>query len=104
MRKLTIKSKLFIALLLLSFSVCKLNAQQLKITDFVLFGGQNNPSNNCTTPPSPGYSVNLGSSVNITNGRIGSYKLITSTGNSNLNNTLNSGGTISLANGNKVNG
>ncbi len=90
--------------MLLSFVACRLNAQQLKITDFVLFGGQDNISNNCSNPPSPGYGVTFASSVNITNGRIGSYKLITSAGNANFNSTLNSGGTINLANGNKVSG
>ena len=105
MPKLTIKSKLFIALLLLSFSVCKLHAQQLKITDFVLFGGQNKSyHNNCTNPALPGYSVYIGSFANITNGRIGSYNLIKSTGSNILSSTLNSGGTIDLANNNKVSG
>ncbi|HYJ63460.1 MAG TPA: hypothetical protein VEV62_06935, partial [Parafilimonas sp.] len=104
MRKLIIKSKIFFALLLLSFFACRLNAQQLKITDFVLFGGQNNTSNNCTTPLAPGYSVYISSSTNITNGRIGSYNLVTSSGNSNLSCTLNSGGTINLANSNKITG
>ena len=103
MCKLITKSKL-IALLALFFLAIKSDAQQLKITDFVLFGGQNNLSSKCTNPPSPGYSVTLASSVNITNGRIGSYKLITSAGNGILNNSLNSGGTINLANDNKVGG
>ncbi len=103
MLRLLTKSKL-IALLSMLFLGLKLDAQQLKITDFVLFGGQNSSTNKCTYPPSPGYAVNLASSVNITNGRIGSYKLITSSGSGNLNSTLNSGGTINLANGNKVSG
>lgn len=103
MLKLIAKSKL-IALLTLFFLAIKSDAQQLKITDFVLFGGQNDLSHKCTNPPYPGYSVSLASSVSITNGRIGSYKLITSTGNSNLNSSLNSGGTINLANSNKVSG
>ena len=104
MFKLFTKSKLIFVLLPCIFFVTRLHAQQLKITDFVLFGGQDNLSGKCTNPPFPGYSVNLASSVNITSGRIGSYKLITSTGNGNLSSSLNSGGTINLANGTKVSG
>src|SRR4051795_11743836 len=86
-------------LLLLSLIALKVNAQQLKITDFVLFGGQNTTSTTgITTPPYPGFAVNIASATTITKGHIGSYNLIKSTGTTTLNCSLNSGGTIKLAN------
>src|SRR4051812_43918148 len=105
MFKLFAQNKVIRFLILVSFITVRLHAQQLKITDFVLFGGQNTTSTTgITTPPSPGFAVNIASSATITNGRIGSYNLIKSTGNSTLNCSLNSGGTIDLANGTKVYG
>ena len=99
------RNKIFKALLPLCFIAFKVNAQQLKISDFVLFGGQSTTSaTGITTPASPGFAVNIASSATITNGRIGSNNLIRSTGNSTLSCSLNSGGTLNLANGTKVNG
>src|SRR6478735_9261589 len=99
------RNKIFKALLPLCFIAFKVNAQQLKISDFVLFGGQSTTSaTGITTPASPGFAVNIASSATITNGRIGSNNLIRSTGNSTLSCSLNSSGTINLANGTKVNG
>src|SRR4051812_5447060 len=81
-------------------------AQQLSITDFVLFGG----NGSCPTgagqsiPPTPGCGVQLGSSTNIQGGSIGSFNLIKTTGNSTMNTNLYSGGTIVLSNSNTVTG
>src|SRR3954454_752757 len=86
------------SLLLVSLIALKVNAQQLKITDFVLFGGQNTTSTTgITTPPYPGFAVNIASATTISNGRIGSYNLIKSSGSTTLNCSVNSGGTINLA-------
>src|SRR5689334_24696069 len=99
MLQLSTRNKTIKVLLCFSFMILKLNAQQLKITDFVLFGGQNATSApGVTTPPAPGFAVNIASSATITNGRIGSYNLIKSTGKPTLSCSLNSGGTISLGN------
>src|SRR4051794_3316046 len=104
MRKST-QVRILTILLSFNFLLSSLHAQQLKITDFVLFGGQSSTSTNVvTTPVAPGFSVQIGSTANIINGRIGSYNLIKSTGNATLGNSLNSGGTITLSNGNKVSG
>src|SRR4051794_33801302 len=102
MIKLCTPTKIVKALLPFCFIAFKLNAQQLKVSDFVLFGGQSTTSATGITPPaSPGFAVNIASSATITNGRIGSYTLIKSTGNTSLTCSLNSGGTINLANGTK---
>jgi hypothetical protein len=79
---------------------------QLKITDFVLFGGRGNipAGTTLTTPLSPGFGVQLGSSSNIVNGNIGSFTLVKSTGNASLGGNIHSGGSIDLTNGNSVNG
>jgi hypothetical protein len=105
MRRFTTTGKMLAVLLLFGLLITNLNAQQLKITDFVLFGGQNATGGNIvTTPLAPGFAVQIGSTANITNGRIGSYNLIKSTGNASFGSSLNSGGTITLSNSNKVSG
>src|SRR5690349_10655297 len=105
MYKLSTAYKGFIALLLTVFFISNIKSQQLKITDFVLFGGQSKSSSiKCTNPGSPGYSVNISSATSINGGRIGSYNLIQSNGTTTLNCTLNSGGIISLGNSNKISG
>src|SRR4249919_539260 len=92
-------------MIIFSLLITNLHAQQLKITDFVLFGGQNATGGNIvTTPIAPGFAVQIGSSASITNGRIGSYNLIKSTGGATLGSSLNSGGTIYLSSSNKVTG
>jgi hypothetical protein len=83
------------------------NAQlQLKITDFVLFGGRGTipQGTTLTTPVAPGYCVQLGSSSNIISGAVGSYTLIKSTGNTIIGGSIYSGGTINLTNNNNVGG
>ncbi len=94
---------------LLSFNF--LFAQQTKITDYVIFGGK--LASGQTTPVSPGYGVQIGSSCNIQGGTIGgtigSYNLVKSTGSIILGTTampsnIFSGGAIQLANSNVVTG
>jgi hypothetical protein len=67
-----------------------LNAQQLKITDFVLFGGNGTcpggPSQKA--PALPGCAVQIGSSSNIQGGSVGSYSLVKSTGNVTINSNI----------------
>ncbi len=81
-------------------------AQQLNITDFVLFGGNGNcpggPGQ--SVAPSPGCAVQLGSSTSIQGGSIGSYTLVKSTGNATVTGNIYSGGTVVLANSNTVTG
>src|SRR4051812_27579890 len=81
-------------------------AQQLNITDFVLFGGNGNCPTGAgqATPPTPGCGVQLGPTTSIQGGSIGSFNLIKTTGNSTMNTNLYSGGTIVLANSNTVTG
>ncbi len=83
-----------------------LNAQQLKITDFVLFGGNGTcPGGPSQSPPAlPGCAVQIGSASNIQGGSVGSYSLIKSTGNVTINSNIYSGGTIQLSNSNVVTG
>jgi hypothetical protein len=65
-------------------------AQQLKVSDFVLFGGS--------------AGVEITSSTNIQGGSIGSFTLVKTTGNSTLNTNIYSGGTVQLSNSNVVSG
>ena len=97
-----------IVVLLISFCFSNLQgtAQQLNISDFVLFGG----NGNCPTGagqsavPSPGCGVQVGSSSSIQGGSVGSYKLVKSTGTSTFTGNIYSGGTVVLANNNTVTG
>lgn len=105
MPKLSTLLKGAIAFSLAICCIVNADSQQLKITDFVLFGGQGKSSQiKCTSPTSPGYAVNIASATTINNGRIGSYNLIQSSGTTTLNSTLNSGGIINLASSNKISG
>jgi len=81
-----------------------LKAQQLKITDFVLFGGTGTVLPGQRAPLAPGYGVQFGSSSSIQGGSIGSFKLVKSTGNAIINGNIYSGSTIQLANSNVVKG
>jgi hypothetical protein len=75
-------------------------AQQLKITEFVLFGG----GVNCVSPPGTSSScgIFISSSSKVQSGAVGSYSLITTTGNATFAGSLHSNGRIQLANGNSV--
>ena len=94
---------------ILIFSVLfslSVTAQQLNISNFVLFGGNGQCPNGAgqKLPAAPGCGVILGSSTTIQDGSIGSYNLITSTGNSTISSNLYCGGSIQLANSNVVTG
>ncbi|HKZ66006.1 MAG TPA: hypothetical protein VJ111_06615, partial [Chitinophagaceae bacterium] len=80
----------------------KSGAQQLKISDFALFAGSGGTGT--TTPPSPGYGVQIGSSITINGGAIGSYTLVQTTGNATINSNIYSGGKVTLTNSNVVDG
>ena len=98
----------FVHMFFLFFVLISLNAsaQQLNIKDFVLFGG----NGLCPSGPGqkaplfPGCGVILGSSTTVQQGSIGSYRLVTSTGNSTINANIYSGGTVQLTNSNVVTG
>ncbi len=85
-------------------------APQTTISEYVLFGGTASSLPGQTTPSSPGYAVQLGSSSSIQvsssgqAGSIGSYKLVKSTGNITVNANIYSGGTVQLSNSNTVSG
>ena len=98
--------KRVIVLLLPAFLPVILLAQQLKITDFVLFGG----NGSCPTgqgqkaPLYPGCSVFIGPSSDIKSGAIGSYHLIKSGTNIHIAGDIFSAGSIQLGNNISVNG
>lgn len=96
--------KCYFLILTFIFFGKSLIAQQTKITDYVIFGGQQSLTANQQAPLSPGYGVQLGSSCNIQGGSIGSYNLIKSTGNLTLGTNIYSGGIVQLANSNLVTG
>ena len=100
---LCIFNVVIVVILLLSFQA---GAQQLNISDFVLFGGNGNcPSGSGqATPPSPGCALQIGSSTSIQGGSIGSFNLVKSTGTASVTGNIYSGGTVVLANSNTVNG
>jgi len=77
-------------------------AQQLNIRDFALFSGSGGTGT--TIPPSPGYGVQIGSSITINGGSVGSYTLIQTTGNATINSNIYSGGKVTLTNSNVVDG
>ncbi len=76
--------------LYLALSIQLSTAQQTTLKNYVLFGGS-------------GY-VQLGSASSVNGGSIGSYQLIQSTGNSQINANLYSGNSIQLSNGNGITG
>ncbi len=80
-------------------------AQQTLITDYVIFGGNAVcPGAGQSAPLAPGCGVMIGSSTTIQQGFIGSYKKVASTGNSTMNTSIFSGGTVDLVNSNVVSG
>ena len=85
---MTPKKKIIVVLLTAVLPML-VNAQKLKITDFVLFGGSSNCVN-CV--------VQIGASTEIKKGDIGSYSLIKSGTNIVLGGNIHSGGKIQLGN------
>jgi len=81
------------------------SAQQLRISDFVLFAGNGSVAGSQSPVPSgPGYAVQLSSSTTINGGRIGSAVLVKTTGNSAITGSIHSKGRVELANSNLVTG
>ncbi|MBL7877375.1 MAG: hypothetical protein JNL53_17045, partial [Cyclobacteriaceae bacterium] len=77
-------------------------AQQLQMSDFVLFSGAGGPGTSSCN--SPGNSVQIASSSTVTGGSVGSLVLVKTTGPVTITGTVHSKGTISLANSNCVTG
>ena len=97
-----LKQLLFLTFFLL---ITATSFSQLNIRDFVLFGGGLNcpaPNQNVLTPP--GCGVQIGTSGTVTGGKVGSYQLIQTTGNAQINASLHSAGRIALSNSNTVTG
>ncbi len=82
------------------------HAQQLKINDFALFGG----NGNCPggpgqyRPSSPGCGVIIGSGAKIQGGSIGSYSYIQGASAINISGNIYSGGTINFGSLDTVSG
>ena len=94
-----------IFLLSLFFANHSIAQQQLRIRDFVLFGGDGScPSPIQTLPSAPGCGVQLATSTTVVSGAVGSYKLIRTTGNSSFAGNVHSGGIVELSNSNTING
>src|SRR5215831_9752705 len=81
-------------------------AQQLKITDFVLFGGNGScPSGpGQKVPPSPGCAVLVGSGSVIQSGAVGGFNLVQTNSNVNIGGNIFSGNTVQLSTNNIVGG
>jgi hypothetical protein len=83
----------------------KLTAQQTSIKDYVIFGGNGScPSSTQTTPLSPGCSVLLGAGTSVISGKLGSYRLVKTTGSVTVTADIFSGGTVELAAANTIDG
>ncbi|MES1214111.1 MAG: hypothetical protein ABUT20_01235, partial [Bacteroidota bacterium] len=83
-----------------------MSQQQLKISDFAVFGGNGNcPGGPGQTPcNSPGCSVMIGSGSLINGGSVGSYRLVTTSGTVKITGNIYSGGTVSLDKTNTITG
>ena len=71
-------------------------AQSPDIHDYVIYAGQGGPGT--STPPSPGYAVELGTGSGVSGGLIGNPVLVTSTGSAEVSSDINSGGSVSFSN------
>ena len=69
------------------------NGQQLKISDFTLFGGPNGTG-----------TTLIGSSITINNGAVGGTKLVQTTGNATINAHIHSGDKVIITNSNVIKG
>jgi hypothetical protein len=83
-------------------STNKSEAQNLQITDFVLFAGDGSNPQGLAVPPSPGYGVSIGTSNTINGGNVGARILVKSSGNINAN--VRSGQRVEFANSILMNG
>lgn len=106
MRKIIFPSGTYLRLVIVFILMSAVtHAQQLNIRDFVLFGGSGNcPVPNPVNPNFPGCGVQIGTSGTVNGGKIGSYKLVRTTGNAVINADLHSAGEIVLSNSNTING
>ncbi|MFC0775973.1 MBG domain-containing protein [Terrimonas alba] len=78
------------------------NAQSPAMGDFAIFAGSG--VSGSVTPPAPGYGVQIGSSITVNGGSVGSYSLVQTTGNATINSNIYSGGKVVLTNSNVVSG
>ena len=62
-------ARVFLVMLSFGLGIESTFAQQLQLTDFVLFSGSGGPGT--TAPSAPGYGVILGNTNNIINGTVG---------------------------------
>ena len=77
-------------------------AQNLQITDFVLFAGDGTNPAGTAVPPAPGYGVSIGTSNTINGGNIGARVLVKSSGN--ITGDVRSGQRVEFANSIIMNG
>ncbi len=82
------------------------HAQQLKINDFALFGGNGNCPGGpgLFKPSSPGCGVIIGAGAKIQGGSIGSYSYVQGTSAINISGNIYSGGTINFGSLDTVSG
>lgn len=97
------KGKITLAAFLFLLLSCGFtSAQQLQISDFVLYSG--NGGTGITIPSTPGYCTQMGSSITISGGSVGSKTLVQTIGNTTVNANINSDGKVVLSNSNVVTG
>ncbi|HNQ00587.1 MAG TPA: polymer-forming cytoskeletal protein, partial [Bacteroidia bacterium] len=99
--KHAVKSYVLFIAMILSISFQSF-AQTLPISDFVIFSG--NGGSGTTSPPSPGYGVQMGASTTVSGGSIGAYSLIQSTGTASIGANIYSDGKVTIANSNVISG
>ena len=74
---------------------------QSGIYGFVLYASNGGPG---TTPPAGGYGVQIGSSITVNGGSIGSKTFVQTTGNATINSNIFSGGRVDITNSNVITG
>ena len=85
------------------FLLQPVRAQQLPVSNFVLFGGFNQISGQAT-PPAPGRGVQLNTGSSAQNGAIGSYTLVKLVGNGTSGGNIHSGGKVEFGNNSTAGG
>ncbi|MFM7080316.1 MAG: hypothetical protein ACKOYC_11075, partial [Bacteroidota bacterium] len=96
------------SLIIMAFFVCfsatinKSEAQNLQITDFVLFAGDGTNPQGLAVPPAPGYGVSIGTSNTVSGGNIGSRVLVKTSGN--ITGNVRSGQRVEFSNSIVMNG
>ena len=105
MKKFIKTSRIEFAFLFLSiilFAGYSALAQQIPISDLVLYSG--NGGIGTTLPASGGYATMVGSSISISGGSVGGKTLVQTTGNATINSNIYSDGKVILTNSNVVGG